>query len=206
MAAIPLRKRPPVDAPGRTRTCDPLLRRREQLLRSTATCRSGRSTSDGPHIAAAFCCGLPLPPRFHVDPPGFTKSDSEVSELAALLRFVPSDRLVGVDRYACLPIAAGAPVTSGNRPSRTFRARPERPPRRDPHSVNTRNPCPLRTRIPPCGRRRRMGCCPRSHTRPRAVRALGRHAPAAQRRPPIGLGAGRSAISAPVGSTRQREA
>jgi hypothetical protein len=68
-ADIPLPKRPPDDAPGRTRTCDPLLRRREHLLRSTAACRSACATSDGPHIAAAFCCGLPLPPRFHVDPP-----------------------------------------------------------------------------------------------------------------------------------------
>jgi hypothetical protein len=85
---------PPEDAPGRTRTCDPLLRRREHLLRSTAACRSVCSTSDGPHIAAAVCCGLPLPPRFHVDPPAFTPSDSEVSELAAHLLFVHSSRLV----------------------------------------------------------------------------------------------------------------
>ena len=35
-------------APDRTRTCDPLLRRREYLLRSTAACRSVCSTSDGP--------------------------------------------------------------------------------------------------------------------------------------------------------------
>jgi hypothetical protein len=65
MADIPLQKRPPEDTPGRTRTCDPLLRRREHLLRSAAACRSGRSASDGPHIADAFCCGLPLPQRFH---------------------------------------------------------------------------------------------------------------------------------------------
>ena len=65
VADSPLPKRPPGDAPGRTRTCDPLLRRREHLLRSTAACRSVCSTSDGPHIAAALCCGLPLPPRFH---------------------------------------------------------------------------------------------------------------------------------------------
>ena len=88
MAEIPLPKRPRGDAPGRTRTCDPLLRRREQVLRSAAACRSVCSTSDGPHIAAASCCGLPLPPRFHVDPPAFTQSDSEVSELAAHLLFV----------------------------------------------------------------------------------------------------------------------
>jgi hypothetical protein len=31
---------------------------------------------------------LPLPPRFHVDPPAFTHSDSEVSELAVHLLFV----------------------------------------------------------------------------------------------------------------------
>ena len=65
MADIPLRKRPPEDAPGRTRTCDPLLRRREHLLRSTAASRQDRSASDGPHITAALCCGLPLPQRFH---------------------------------------------------------------------------------------------------------------------------------------------
>jgi hypothetical protein len=88
---------PPGHAPGRTRTCDPLLRRREHLLRSTAACRSGRSTSDGPHIAAAVYCGLPLPQRFHVDPPAFTPSDSEVSELAAHLLFVLSGR-VSADR------------------------------------------------------------------------------------------------------------
>jgi hypothetical protein len=34
---------------------------------------------------------------------------------------VPSDRLVGVERDACMPIGAGAPVTSGNCPSRTHR-------------------------------------------------------------------------------------
>jgi hypothetical protein len=34
---------------------------------------------------------LPLPPRFHVDPPAFTPSDSEVSELAAHLLFVLSE-------------------------------------------------------------------------------------------------------------------
>jgi hypothetical protein len=62
---IPLPKRPPGDAPGRTRTCDPLLRRREHLLRSTAASRSDRPASDGPHITAALCCGLPLPQRFH---------------------------------------------------------------------------------------------------------------------------------------------
>jgi hypothetical protein len=66
MADIPLPKRPPEDAPGRTRTCDPLLRRREHLLRSTAACRSVRSASDRPQIAAALCCGLPLPRRFQM--------------------------------------------------------------------------------------------------------------------------------------------
>jgi hypothetical protein len=69
-ADIPLPKRPPEDAPGRTRTCDPLLRRREHLLRSTAACRSACATSDGPHIAAAVYCGLPLPQRFHKGRPG----------------------------------------------------------------------------------------------------------------------------------------
>jgi hypothetical protein len=31
-------------------------------------------------MSAAFCCGLSLPQRFHVDPPAFTQIDSEVSE------------------------------------------------------------------------------------------------------------------------------
>ena len=87
-------------APGRTRTCDPLLRRGEHLLRSTAACRSIRSTSDGPHIAAAFCCGLPLPQRFHVDPPTLTQSDSEVSELA----------------HTCFSSVAAAVRSPGRRP------------------------------------------------------------------------------------------
>jgi hypothetical protein len=94
----PLPNRPREHAPGRTRTCDPLLRRGEHLLRSTAACRSVCSASDGPRIAAAFCCGLPLPQRFHVDPPAFTPSDSEVSELAAHLLFVRSDSDVGLPR------------------------------------------------------------------------------------------------------------
>ena len=53
------------DAPGRTRTCDPLLRRREHVLRSTAACRSGGSGSHELRPAVALCCGLPLPKRFH---------------------------------------------------------------------------------------------------------------------------------------------
>jgi hypothetical protein len=39
----------------------PLLRRREQLLRSTAACRSSRSASDVSYLADARWCGLPLP-------------------------------------------------------------------------------------------------------------------------------------------------
>jgi len=62
MADIPLPKRPPEDAPGRTRTCDPLLRRREHLLRSTAACRSACATSDGPHIAAAVYAKMAFMP------------------------------------------------------------------------------------------------------------------------------------------------
>jgi hypothetical protein len=42
-----------------------LLERREQMLRATAACRSDRSTSDLPYAAAALCCGLSLPRRFH---------------------------------------------------------------------------------------------------------------------------------------------
>jgi hypothetical protein len=47
------------------RTGDLLLVRREHLLRFTAACRSGRSVSEESHLAAALCCGLPLPERFH---------------------------------------------------------------------------------------------------------------------------------------------
>jgi hypothetical protein len=48
------------------RTGDLLLVRREQLLRSTAAFGSGRSVSEESHLAAALCCGLPLPQRFHM--------------------------------------------------------------------------------------------------------------------------------------------
>ena len=65
MADVPLRKRTPEDGRCPARTGDLLLVRREHLLRSTAVCRSGRSASDGPHRAAAVCCGLSLPRRFH---------------------------------------------------------------------------------------------------------------------------------------------
>src|SRR5215204_5156176 len=51
---------------GRRARRDALLVRREQLLRSTAVCRSSSATSDLPHAATAFCCGLPLPQRFHM--------------------------------------------------------------------------------------------------------------------------------------------
>jgi hypothetical protein len=46
------------------RTGDLLLVRREQLLRSTAVCRSSRSASDARRQAAALCCGFSLPRRF----------------------------------------------------------------------------------------------------------------------------------------------
>src|SRR5215208_5146917 len=48
------------------RTGDLLLERREQLLRSTAACRSLCSASDVWHLTPAVCCGVPLPDRFHV--------------------------------------------------------------------------------------------------------------------------------------------
>jgi hypothetical protein len=53
MADIPLPKRPQGDAPGRTRTCDPLLRR---------PCRRGRRTmleDDGTRLWTRFAAGLP---------------------------------------------------------------------------------------------------------------------------------------------------
>lgn len=55
------------------RTGDLLLVRGEQLLRSTAASHSDRSANDGPHVAAALCCGLPLPRRFHMIAPAFTR-------------------------------------------------------------------------------------------------------------------------------------
>jgi hypothetical protein len=113
---ITLRKRPPGDGPGRTRTCDPLLRRREHLLRATAPCRSSRSASDGSHTAAAFCCGLPLPPRFHVDPPATAIA---MSATAPLLLFVQSARGRSARRHA--RIARG----SGRRPGGSTRVRME---------------------------------------------------------------------------------
>jgi hypothetical protein len=64
-AEISLPKRPPEDAPGRTRTCDPLLRRGQQVLQATAASRQHRAVSDGAHICAALCCGSSLPGRFH---------------------------------------------------------------------------------------------------------------------------------------------
>src|SRR5215207_42563 len=64
MADVPLQKGTGADGRCPARTGDLLLVRREQLLRSTAACRSGRSANDRPHIAAALCCGSPLPERF----------------------------------------------------------------------------------------------------------------------------------------------
>jgi hypothetical protein len=60
------------------RTGDLLLVRREHLLRSTAVRRSDRLASDGTLRAAAFCCGLPLPQRFHITRRLSRESDSEV--------------------------------------------------------------------------------------------------------------------------------
>jgi hypothetical protein len=48
------------------------------VLRAAATCRSGRSASDDPSLAAAFCCGLSLPQRFHMTAPAFTRGASAV--------------------------------------------------------------------------------------------------------------------------------
>ena len=48
------------------RTGDLLLVRREQVLRSTAACRPLRPASGLSLVAAAVCCGMPLPERFHV--------------------------------------------------------------------------------------------------------------------------------------------
>jgi hypothetical protein len=66
------------------RTGDLLLVRREQLLRSPAVCRSFRSASDELRRAAAVCCGLPLPSRFHVVAPALTRKQ-EPDPLAARL-------------------------------------------------------------------------------------------------------------------------
>jgi hypothetical protein len=45
---------------------DLLLVRREQALRSTAARRSRAPASRGLRVAAALCCGLPLPSRFQM--------------------------------------------------------------------------------------------------------------------------------------------
>ena len=64
----PALKRARQDGRCPARTGDLLLVRREQLLRSTAACRSRRSVSDQSQISAALCCGLSLPKRFHMIP------------------------------------------------------------------------------------------------------------------------------------------
>jgi proline iminopeptidase len=56
---------------------------------------------------------LPLPPRFHVDPPAFTQSDSEVSELAPHLLFVPTERLAGTAGDARIHWTAGKEPRKG---------------------------------------------------------------------------------------------
>jgi hypothetical protein len=73
MGEVLRRKR--TDGGGRcpARTGDLLLVRREQMLRSTAVCHSMRSSSDFRHMAAALCCGLPLPQRFHMTASAFTR-------------------------------------------------------------------------------------------------------------------------------------
>ena len=73
MAEVPLRKRAREYGRCPARTGDLLLVRREQLLRSTAVCRSDRSVSDFPPPAAALCCGLSLPQRFHMIAPACTR-------------------------------------------------------------------------------------------------------------------------------------
>jgi hypothetical protein len=55
------------------RTGDLLLVRREQLLLSTAACRSVRSSNDESRLAAAVRCGLSLPQRFHMIAPACTR-------------------------------------------------------------------------------------------------------------------------------------
>jgi hypothetical protein len=73
MAAIRLEADSRADGRCLARTGDLLLVRREQLLRSTAACRSVSSASDVPRISAALCCGLSLPRCFHALAPGFTR-------------------------------------------------------------------------------------------------------------------------------------
>jgi hypothetical protein len=72
-AAVPLGEPAPEYGRCPARTGDLLLVRREQLLRSTAVCRSDRSVSDFPPPAAALCCGLSLPQRFHMIAPACTR-------------------------------------------------------------------------------------------------------------------------------------
>jgi hypothetical protein len=116
MAGIPLRKRLPRMPPA---GLEPATR----CLEGASTCcgllppvaQSARR-SDGPHIAAAVSCGLPLPPRFHVDPPAFTQSDSEVSGLAAHLLFVRSSSRGRQRPRCCFHAKAAALVRHARAP------------------------------------------------------------------------------------------
>jgi hypothetical protein len=80
--------------------------RPHELVPPTNATRTGASShAVRPPTGAVAYAGMRACPRpIHTRPPRTT-----------------SDRLVGVDRDACLPIGAGAPVTSGNCLSRTRR-------------------------------------------------------------------------------------
>jgi hypothetical protein len=78
---------------GWIRTTDLTIMSREHLLPSAAACRSSRSANDVPHMAAAFCCGLPLPERFHMIAPAFTrKRQSRSDDTARIWSIAPRSR------------------------------------------------------------------------------------------------------------------
>ena len=66
------------DSSAWIRTRDLTIMRREQLLRSTAAYRSVGLCEPCRAVAAAVCCGLPLPQRFHMIAPAFARKGKRV--------------------------------------------------------------------------------------------------------------------------------
>jgi hypothetical protein len=109
LADAPLGKRACGNGRCPARTGDLLLVRREQLLQSTAVCRSSRSAGDEARLFAALCCGLSLPRRFHM-----TLLLSRESENPEAWVFVRGGSPVadGRDFRCCLHAVAPAPLLS----------------------------------------------------------------------------------------------
>src|SRR5215208_2530841 len=91
------------------RTGDLLLVRRKHLPRSTGACRSDRTTSGGSLVAAAFCCGFPLPKRFQVSASTFGNSLPFHAKAAASSRWLGRP----LDRLGCPGRLSSARVRSG---------------------------------------------------------------------------------------------